>query len=76
MFNAIIDPDIHPMAGLSSLDCHHWTGVDNAKAWPSLPPGARGRDIEALLSKRVSELRISRSEYICNMIKRDLKPVA
>jgi hypothetical protein len=25
--NAIIDPDIHPMAGLSSLDSHHWTGV-------------------------------------------------
>jgi hypothetical protein len=30
-------------------------------------------EIEALLSKRVSALGISRSEYICNLIVRDLK---
>jgi hypothetical protein len=33
-------------------------------------------EINALLSKRLSELGISRSEYICNLIMRDLKPVA
>jgi hypothetical protein len=30
-------------------------------------------EMEALLSKRVSALGISRSEYICNLIGRDLK---
>ena len=33
-------------------------------------------EIEALLAKRVSELGISRGEYVCNLIKRDLNPVA
>ena len=33
-------------------------------------------EIEALLAKRVFKQGISRSEYICNLIKRNLKPVA